>query len=112
MKPSPVSVPDRNYREWFSGSDIFQNVRETIRSVQIPLAHIGMEHDDSLSMSVDASFENMFEFEDMFQLAPSCIAGKEHKKLPTFWLSAYDTVLMRKYNPQTNNVKPYSYIKI
>lgn len=69
MKPSPASVPDRNYREWFSGSDIFQNIRETIRDIEIPLP-MSMEHDETLSMSVDTSFE------DMFQLAPSCIAGE------------------------------------
>lgn len=71
MKPSPASVPDRNYKEWFSGSDIFQNIKETIRDVEIPLVLVNLEQEGSLSMTMDTSFE------EMFQLAPSAFAGDE-----------------------------------
>ncbi|XP_060602002.1 E3 ubiquitin-protein ligase UBR3-like, partial [Ruditapes philippinarum] len=69
MKPSPASVPDRNYKEWFSGSDIFHNIRETIRDVEIPLLHMNLEQEGPMSMTIDTSFE------EMFQLAPSVLAG-------------------------------------
>ncbi|KAL4222682.1 E3 ubiquitin-protein ligase ubr3 [Mactra antiquata] len=69
MKPSPASVPDRNYKEWFSGSDIFQNIRETIREIEILTVHPNLDQEGALSVTMDTSFE------EMFQLAPSALAG-------------------------------------
>lgn len=68
MKPSPAAVPDKNYKDWFSGSDIFQNIRETIREVEIPMPHVSTGQED---IAMNTSFE------DMFQLAPSCLAGSQ-----------------------------------
>lgn len=81
MKPSPAFVPDRNYKEWFSGSDIFQNIRETIREVEIPLAHPNLDQEGSLSMTMDTSIE------EMFQLAPSALAGRKKLFYVCLWFT-------------------------
>ena len=61
------SVPDTEYSEWFSGSCVTQNVRETIREILVP---ISVEEDfTALSSSHDSSLD------EMFQLAPSTLLG-------------------------------------
>ena len=62
------TVPDRNYKEWFITSDIFQNVRETIQDVAVP-SPLVEEQEGILTVSMESSIE------EMFQLAPSTLTG-------------------------------------
>ena len=63
-------MPDRNYKDWFPTSDIFQNVRETIQDVAVAAPHME-EQEGILTVSMESSIE------EMFQLAPSAMAGRE-----------------------------------
>ena len=62
------TVPDRNYKEWFTTCDIFQNVRETIQEIAVP-SPLVEEQEGILTVSMDSSIE------EMFQLAPSALTG-------------------------------------
>lgn len=68
-RPFSGTVPDRNYKEWFTTSDIFQNARETIRDVAVP-SPLVEEQEGILTVSMESSIE------EMFQLAPSVLGGK------------------------------------
>ncbi|XP_052267250.1 E3 ubiquitin-protein ligase UBR3-like [Dreissena polymorpha] len=98
VKPSPARVPDKSYRDWFSGNDILENVKQTIREVEVSLS---VEREGSPRLSLDTSFES---FEEMFQLAPSALAGPSGPitaahtgHIPSFHLSPLTTT---SGNPQ------------
>ncbi|WAQ93484.1 UBR3-like protein [Mya arenaria] len=114
-KPSPANVPDRNYKEWFSGNDVFENLRETVRNVEVSLSHMATQPEDAMSLGVDTSLE------EMFQLAPSALAGASgpitaaHSgQIPTFLTSLTTTTTgpapsLLSIRPTTSQALPPKY---
>ena len=58
------SVHDKEYMEWFSGSNILQNAKEIIREVLVPIP------------LDDKQFSLLSSLEEMFHLAPSSLSSK------------------------------------
>ena len=58
------SVTDVDYQDWFCGTSIHQNVRETVKEVLIPV------------LVEDFSPSSLSSLEEMFQMAPSAMMSK------------------------------------
>ncbi|KAL5006565.1 hypothetical protein ScPMuIL_015371 [Solemya velum] len=60
-------VPDVQYMEWFSGSHILQNVRETIQDILVPVLE---KEENVIHSEIDTE-----SLEEMFQLSPSVLSS-------------------------------------